>query len=124
MIVSGKKLFESFWCVGFVRHWLSMCLHWQSCQVAICTRRRTSAIGRLVGPAGALYKPVAHAADIEDPPFVAGGELAAQAAGVAIERSRGADLGVSPNGPQQLVLGEDPLGLAGEVDEQLVLHAA
>lgn len=69
-------------------------------------------------------QPIAHAAPVEDPPFVASSELAAQAAGVAVERSCGADHRVFPNGPQQLLLAEDPLGLAGEVDEQVVLLRA
>lgn len=69
-------------------------------------------------------QPVADAVGVDDPAFASGGELAAQAAGVAVDRSCGDGHRVSPDRKQELLLAEHALGIAGKVDEQFVLHLA
>jgi hypothetical protein len=69
-------------------------------------------------------EPVADAADVDDPLPADGVELAAQAAGVAVEGPGAAGSWVAPYRAQQLGRTKDAPGIAGEVDEQLVFHAA
>lgn len=64
-------------------------------------------------------QPVADAADVDDPAFASRAELAAQA---AVERTGAAGRTVSPHRLQQRMLAEDAPGVAGEVDEEVVLH--
>src|SRR5580693_1267948 len=52
------------------------------------------------------------------------GELAPQAARVAVDRAGRSTGAVLPDRAQQLLAGEHPLGLAREMDEQVELHAA
>ena len=69
-------------------------------------------------------QPVANTVDVGDPSFAVVVELAAEAAGVAVERAGGAGRGVSPQVGQELLLVEDAPRVAGEIGEQVVLQAS
>lgn len=73
---------------------------------------------------GGSNQPEPHAVDVDDPAFASRGELATQAASVAVQRACGASHRVSPDRTQQLLPAEDAPGIAGEVNEQVVLHVA
>src|SRR5271157_3858984 len=69
-----------------------------------------------------LDQPVADTVDVGDPALAVAAQLAAEAAGVAVECAGAAGRRVSPQVRQELLLVEDSSRVAGEVCQQVVLQ--
>src|SRR5579862_66110 len=76
------------------------------------------------GGDGASVQPVADAPHVDHPAAAIALELAAQTTGMAVDGSGRSARSVSPDGAQQLLLGEDTLRVARQVGKQLELESA